>query len=77
MFFYGMFSSSNFTYNTATGDNNVLRPYCDFTLDTNKTLELKLATSFLSVYQAKHNLELEILNDHLNFDSLHKKATSI
>jgi putative alpha-1,2-mannosidase len=77
MFIYGEFSSSNYTHGATTGDYDKSRQYLEFDLSNHQPIELKIATSFISQTQAQNNLSLEINNDHLNFDSLHNRATNI
>lgn len=76
MFIYGEFNS-NLTAKTAIGDFNTPRTYAEFSLNSQKTVELKIATSFISLVQAKHNLDLEIKNEKLDFYKLSKRATKI
>jgi putative alpha-1,2-mannosidase len=76
MFFYGQINTS-FEHHTTSGTAGVDRDYCQFNFANSRTIEFKIATSFIGIDQAKHNLDLEINNHHLTFDSLHKKATEI
>jgi putative alpha-1,2-mannosidase len=75
MFLYGEFSNQNFTIHTDTNYKN--RQYITFSLDSSKTVNIKLASSFISINQAKKNLALEITNDNLNFETLQQRAANI
>jgi putative alpha-1,2-mannosidase len=46
-----------------------------FNLNEDKTLQIKIATSFISNIQARHNFDLEIGDPNLSFDQLRQKAT--
>jgi putative alpha-1,2-mannosidase len=73
MFIYAEFSQ-NYTI-TGSGDGSV--KYTTFNTTSNKTIIMKIATSYMSEEQAHKNLQLEIINDNLSFDQLHSKATDI
>jgi putative alpha-1,2-mannosidase len=75
MFIYGELSNPNYVTGTDTSYHN--RRYANFDLANSKTLEVKFATSYISLEQAKTNLNQEVSGDHSSFDSLHKQATNI
>jgi putative alpha-1,2-mannosidase len=74
MFIYGMFSNDDYKINQCSDDTQ--RQNLNFCLDLNKTLEVKFATSYISIEQAKINLQQEILNHDYKFDDL-KNASQI
>jgi putative alpha-1,2-mannosidase len=76
MFFYGQINTS-FEHHTTNGTAGAIRDYCQFNFTNNRTIEFKIATSFIGIDQAKHNLDLEINNYHLTFDTLRKKTSEI
>jgi putative alpha-1,2-mannosidase len=75
MFIYGVFSNSNYHINTCSDDSN--RKNLNFDLSNNKSLEVKLATSYISIEQAKNNLHQEIIDKHYSFDALRNQATNL
>jgi putative alpha-1,2-mannosidase len=50
--------------------------YVKFDTSSNKVVQAKIATSYMSNEQAEKNLKLEILDDKLSFDDLHQRATN-
>jgi predicted alpha-1,2-mannosidase len=56
-----------------TSGNRVSTGYTQFELGTDKTVTMRVATSLISVEQAKHNLELEIAPDD-SFESVRDAA---
>jgi putative alpha-1,2-mannosidase len=73
MFIYAEFSQDCETI--GSGDGSV--KYAAFNTTSNKTIIMKIATSYMNEEQAHKNLQLEITNDNLSFDQLHSKATDI
>jgi putative alpha-1,2-mannosidase len=73
MFIYAEFSRDYETI--SSGDGSV--KYATFNTTSDKTIIMKIATSYMSEAQAHKNLQLEITNDNLTFDQLHSKATTI
>src|SRR5262249_30133235 len=64
MFVYAVFDQASTGGGTpastsGAGGSNVTR-YLNFDTSTNKVVTMKIATSFISVAQAQHNLELEL-----------------
>ncbi|MBO9625798.1 MAG: GH92 family glycosyl hydrolase [Microbacterium sp.] len=70
MFVYGTFDRQPTASGaTTTGDRNGTARYAAFDTSTDRTVELRLATSFLSQDQAQHNYGLEL--DGVSFDTAH------
>jgi putative alpha-1,2-mannosidase len=76
MFIYGEFSSGDYNVVNSTPTSSNPRKNINFKLDESKTVTVKIATSYIGTEQAKRNLHQEILDDNLNFNSLHKQATA-
>ncbi|HWC24326.1 MAG TPA: GH92 family glycosyl hydrolase [Flexivirga sp.] len=60
MFVYGEFDRTPTKTGDATGDRADSARYASFDTSSDRTVELRLATSFISTDQAKHNLNLEV-----------------
>lgn len=60
MFVYGEFDRAPAKTGDAAGDRSASARYASFDTSSDKTVELRLATSFISSDQAKHNLDLEV-----------------
>jgi putative alpha-1,2-mannosidase len=75
MFIYGVFSNSDYQVNTCSDD--ALRQSLNFKLGSNKTLEVKFATSYISVEQAKNNLQQEVSSKNYDFDDLRKATQTV
>lgn len=60
MFVYGEFDRKPTKSGAATGDRSSTARYASFDTSADKTVELRLATSFISLDQARHNLSLEV-----------------
>jgi predicted alpha-1,2-mannosidase len=78
MFIYATFDTPSTGGGTPTstsgaGGANVTR-YLNFDTTTNKVVTMKIATSFISVAQAQHNLELELTGK--SFDDVKSAAQS-
>ena len=59
MFVYGAFDSRPTTTGAATGDRAASARFAAFDVSSDKDVELRIATSFISLDQAKANLDLE------------------
>ncbi len=70
MFFAGTFSTKPTGTGTAAGGNPETR-YATF---AGRTVELRLATSFIGLAQARHNAALELTGS--TFDQIHSSATA-
>jgi putative alpha-1,2-mannosidase len=75
MFIYGTFSNSNYQINTCSDDAQ--RKNLNFNVIQNKTLDVKFATSYISVEQAKRNLQLEVLDKNYSFNDLQQETRNI
>lgn len=71
MFFSGTFSAKPTAVGAATGGNAPSSQYATF---AGKTVELRLATSFIGLAQAQRNASLELTGR--SFDALHTAATA-
>lgn len=72
MFVTGRFDATPTTNGTAAGDRTGAR-YAAFDTSKHKTVELRLATSFISLAQAKTNLDQEVTGK--SFATVHQAAT--
>jgi len=75
MFVYGEFDATPTAAGaTTTGDRNGSARYAAFDTSSDKTVELRLATSFISLDQAQHNFDLEVAG--VSFAAAHNAAMS-
>ncbi|SNS59433.1 alpha-1,2-mannosidase, putative [Micrococcales bacterium KH10] len=72
MYFSILFSQAATSFNVASGRNSALA--FRFDTSTNKEIEVKIATSFISVNQATKNLEMEILDKNWGYDDVQSAA---
>jgi predicted alpha-1,2-mannosidase len=70
MYVYGKFDATPTSTGTATGRTNA--GYSQFNTTSDKTVELAVATSYISAAQAQHNYELELQGK--DFDQVHAEA---
>ncbi|MDR1151127.1 MAG: glycoside hydrolase family 92 protein, partial [Bifidobacteriaceae bacterium] len=57
---------------SGTGSNRVFSKYATFDLSSTDTVEMRVATSYISIAQAKHNYELEL--ESRSFDDVQQAA---
>ena len=74
MFVSGTFDRAPKTSGDADGDRSASARYASFDTSGDKTVELRLATSFISAAQANHNLNLEVAK--ASFAQVHKAANT-
>ncbi|WGD38519.1 GH92 family glycosyl hydrolase [Lysinibacter sp. HNR] len=71
MFISGQFDQTPSTAGSASGNRSAAR-YASFDTSDDKIVELRLATSFISLDQAAHNLDLEVAGH--SFDTIRENA---
>lgn len=74
MFVYGEFDRAPAKSGDATGDRSASARYASFDTSSDKTVELRLATSFISADQAKGNLDQEVTDR--SFDTVQHAANA-
>ncbi|GAA2239250.1 hypothetical protein GCM10010401_09570 [Rarobacter faecitabidus] len=72
MFVYGTFNRAPAASGTAAGRTSAR--WARFDTTSNKTVEFRLATSFISQSQAQKNLQLEVLDKGWNYDQVQQAA---
>lgn len=72
MYFHGEFSRSPQAAGTASGRTSAR--YLRFDTSTVKTVEFRVATSFISLAQAQHNLNLEVLDKNWGYAEVQAAA---
>jgi len=73
MFVYGVFDATPTNSSTTpSGDRSASARYATFDVSSDKTVELRIATSFISLDQARANLDLEVTDR--TFDAVQSDA---